>query len=152
MDRLVPSDAARDRIAPLIIGRPDRKGSTGRNNPMFVEGARWIARTGSPRRALPEMFGRRSRKGVWRRIPEALCDDPDLEDLIVDPTVVRPRRHAAEAKKGGLRIMPLAAGRAPGSAWPSASRAVARACDAPPVMEATRPGPVAWPRGLAPRW
>jgi hypothetical protein len=39
MERLVLSDAAWERIAPLIIGRPDQKGSTGRDNRMFVEGA-----------------------------------------------------------------------------------------------------------------
>ena len=66
MDRLVPNDAARDRIAPLIIGRPDRKGSTGRNNPMFVEGVPWIARTGSARRDLPEVFG--AWNSVLRRV------------------------------------------------------------------------------------
>src|ERR1700722_10779843 len=38
MDRLVLSDAAWERMAPLIIGRPDQKGSTGRDNRMFVEG------------------------------------------------------------------------------------------------------------------
>ena len=38
MDRLVLSDAAWERIAPLIIGRPDQQGSTGRDNRMFVEG------------------------------------------------------------------------------------------------------------------
>ncbi len=38
MDRLVLNDAAWERIAPLIIGRPDQKGSTGRDNRMFVEG------------------------------------------------------------------------------------------------------------------
>jgi hypothetical protein len=37
-DRLVLSDAAWERMAPLIIGRPDQKGSTGRDNRMFVEG------------------------------------------------------------------------------------------------------------------
>jgi putative transposase len=37
MDRLVLSDAAWERIAPLIIGRPDQKGSTGRDNRMFVD-------------------------------------------------------------------------------------------------------------------
>jgi hypothetical protein len=37
MDRLVLSDAAWERMAPLIIGRPDQKGSTGRNNRMFVD-------------------------------------------------------------------------------------------------------------------
>jgi transposase len=55
--RLVLSDAAWDRMAPLIIGRPDQKGSTGRDNRMFVEGVLWIVRTGSPWRDLPEVFG-----------------------------------------------------------------------------------------------
>jgi putative transposase len=41
MERLVLSDAARERMAPLIIGRPDQKGSTGRDNRMFVEGVLW---------------------------------------------------------------------------------------------------------------
>jgi transposase len=43
-DRLVLSDAAWERMAPLIIGRPDQKGSTGRDNRMFVEGVLWIVR------------------------------------------------------------------------------------------------------------
>jgi len=38
MDRLVLSDAAWARMAPLIIGRPDQKGSTGRDKRMFVGG------------------------------------------------------------------------------------------------------------------
>ena len=53
MDRLVLSDAAWERMAPLIIGRPDQKGSTGRDNRMFVEGVLWIVRTGSPWRQHP---------------------------------------------------------------------------------------------------
>jgi putative transposase len=57
MDRLVLSDAAWERMAPLIIGRPDQKGSTGRDNRMFVEGVLWIVRTGSPWRDLPQAFG-----------------------------------------------------------------------------------------------
>ena len=56
MDRLVLSDVAWERMAPLIIGRPDQKGSTGRDNRMFVEGVLWIVRTGSPWRDLPEVF------------------------------------------------------------------------------------------------
>jgi putative transposase len=48
MDRLVLSDAAWERMAPLIIGRLDQKGPTGRDNGMFVEGVLWIVRTGSP--------------------------------------------------------------------------------------------------------
>ncbi|NEV03358.1 transposase, partial [Bradyrhizobium sp. UFLA 03-164] len=38
MDRLVLSDAARERVAPLIIGRPDEEGATGRDKRMVVEG------------------------------------------------------------------------------------------------------------------
>ena len=89
MDRLVLSDGAWDRMAPLIIGRPDQKGSTGRDNRMFVEAVLWIVRTGSPWRDLPEVFGdwnsafrrfsRWSEKGVWWRIFEAMSDDPDFE-------------------------------------------------------------------------
>jgi putative transposase len=93
MDRLVLSDDQWERIAPLIIGRPDQKGSTGRDNRMFVEGVLWIVRTGWPWRDLHEVFGdwntvfrrfsRWSAKGVWWRMFEALSDDPDFEYLIV---------------------------------------------------------------------
>jgi len=119
MERLVLSDAAWERMAPLIIGRPDQKGSTGRDNRMFVEGVLWIVRTGSPWRDLPEAFGdwnsvfrrfsRWSLKGVWWRIFEAMSDDPDFEYLIVDSTIVRAHQHAAGAKKGGLKIRRSAA-------------------------------------------
>src|ERR1700757_555324 len=130
MDRLVLSDAAWARMAPLIIGRPDQKGSTGRNNRMFVEGVLWIVRTGSPWRDLPEAFGdwnsvfrrfsRWSIKGVWWRIFEAMSDDPDFEYLIVDSTIVRAHQHAAGAKKGGLKIRRSAACAARYT-WPSAA-------------------------------
>src|SRR3984957_9361237 len=103
MDRLVLSDAAWERMAPLIIGRPDQKGSTGRDNRMFVEGVLWIVRTGSPWRDLPQAFGdwnsvfrrfsRWSLKGVWRRIFAAVSDDPDFEYLIIDSTIVRAPEH-----------------------------------------------------------
>ena len=82
MDRLVLSDAAWERMAPLIIGRPDQKGSTGRDNRCSWKACFWIVRTGSPSRDLPEAFGdsnsvfrhfsRWSIKGVWWRIFEAM--------------------------------------------------------------------------------
>ena len=118
MDRLVLCDRQWERVAPLIIGRPDQKGSTGRDNRMFVEGVLWIVRTGAPWRDLPEAFGawnsvfrsfsRWSEKGVWGRIFEAMSDDLDFEYLIIDSTVVRAHQHAAGAKKKGLKIRPLA--------------------------------------------
>jgi putative transposase len=119
LDRLVLSDAAWARMAPLVIGRPDQKGSTGRDNRMFVEGVLWIVRTGSPWRDLPDAFddwnsvfrrfNRWSQKGVWWRIFVAMSDDPDFEYLIVDSTIIRGHQHAAGAKKGGLKIRPSTA-------------------------------------------
>jgi len=113
MDRLVLSDEQWACISGLIIGRPDQRGSTGRDNRMFVEGVLWIVRTGSPWRDLPEVFGewnsvfrrfsRWSQKGVWQRIFDALSDDPDFEYLIIDSTIIRAHQHASGAK-GGLKI------------------------------------------------
>jgi hypothetical protein len=37
-----------DRMAPLIIGRPDLRGLTGCDSRMVVEGVQWIVRTGLP--------------------------------------------------------------------------------------------------------
>ena len=101
MDRLVLSDEQWDRVSGLIIGRPDQRGSTGRDNRMFVEGVLWIVRTGSPWRDLPEVFGewnsvfrrfsRWSQKGVWQRIFDAMSDDPDF----VMPTRGEPQRASA---------------------------------------------------------
>src|SRR4051795_9425966 len=113
MDRLVLREEQGEQISGLSIGRPDQRGSTGRDNRMFVEGVLWIVRTGSPWRDLPETFGewnsvfrrfsRWSAKGVWQRIFTAMSDDPDFEYLIVDSTIVRAHQHASGAK-GGLKI------------------------------------------------
>jgi putative transposase len=115
MDRLILCDQQWERIAAHIIGNGRTRGSSGRNNRMFVEGVLWIVRTGSPWRDLPEAFGcwnsafrrfsRWSAKGVWHRIFAAMADDPDFEYLILDSTIVRAHQHAAGAKRG-LRIRP----------------------------------------------
>ena len=116
--RLVLSDDQWQRIESLCTGKAYDRGATGRNNRMFVEGVLWIARTGSPWRDLPPVFGawnsvftrfnRWSRGGVWRRIFAALSDDPDFEYAIIDSTIVRAHQHAAGAK-GGLKIRRSAA-------------------------------------------
>ena len=73
---------------------------------MFGDAVLGIAKTGPPGRDLPERFGnganvwkrfrRWAKKGVWQRVFEAL-QDPDLEWLILDSTVVRAHPHAAGA-------------------------------------------------------
>ena len=116
--RLVLQDEQWARIEPLCAGKESDPGGRGENNRLFVEGVLWIARTGSPWRDLPVVFGswnsvwrrfdRWSQSGVWHRIFAALADDPDFEYLIIDSTIVRAHQHAAGAK-GGLKIRRLAA-------------------------------------------
>jgi transposase len=104
-------------MSPHIIGDERTRGSSGRDNRMFIEAVLWIVRTGSPWRDLPEAFGawnsvfrrfsRWSHKGIWWRMFAAMSDDPDFEYLILDSTIVRAHQHAAGAKRG-LQIRPLA--------------------------------------------
>ena len=104
------SDEDWDRVKDLLPGRAGLPGATAKDNRLFVDAVLWIGKTGAPWRDLPERFGnwnnvwrrfdRWSRKGVWREVFEAL-QDPDLEWLILDSTIVRAHPHAAGAKKGG---------------------------------------------------
>ena len=55
VDRLVLDDKDWSRIAPHIIGDERSRGTSGRDNRMFIEAVLWIVRTGSPWRDLPEM-------------------------------------------------------------------------------------------------
>ncbi len=97
------------RIKDFLPGRSGDPGVTAKDNRLFVNAVLWIAKTGAPWRDLPERFGnwnsvwrrfdRWGAKGVWKRVFEAL-QDPDLDWMIIDSTVVRAHQHAA-GKKGG---------------------------------------------------
>lgn len=118
MSRRTLTDQQWEKIESLVPGKPGDRGASGRDNRRFVDAVLWIARSGAPWRDLPEdlgnwnsvakRFARWSKRGVWRRLFEALADDPDFEYLIVDATIVRAHQHAAGAK-GGLKIRPSAA-------------------------------------------
>ena len=102
------TDADWTRIEDLLPGRPGQPGWLAEDNRLFVDAVLWIARTGAPWRDLPERFGnwnsvwrrfdRWARTGVWAKVFEAL-QDPDLEWLILDSTVIRAHPCAAGAKK-----------------------------------------------------
>ena len=107
------SDAQWARIAALVPGKDGDPGRHGRDNRLFVDAVLWECRTGAPWRDLPAEFGnwnsvfRRFRRwaqnGVWSRIFEILIEDPDLEHLIIDATIIRAHQHAAGGK-GGVKI------------------------------------------------
>ena len=106
------SDTQWERIAPLVSGKAGDPGRHGEDNRLFVEAVLWLGRTGAPWRDLPETFGhwnsifrrfsRWAKRGVWSRVLAALSDDPDLEHVIIDATIVRAHQHAAGGK-GGLK-------------------------------------------------
>jgi transposase len=99
------------RIKDLLPGKAGDPGVTARDNRLFIDAVLWIARTGAPWPDLPERFGkfdtvyqrfnRWAKRGVWRRIMEALGGDADLEHLLLDSTIVRAHQHAAGAEKKG---------------------------------------------------
>ncbi len=109
MERKLLRDDQWERIRDILPGKPCDPGATAKDNRLFVEAILWIARTGAPWRDLPlelgnwhttyTRFSRWVRKGVWQRVVEAVTDDPDLEALLIDSTIVRVHQHGTGALK-----------------------------------------------------
>lgn len=120
MQRHEIEQEAWERIEGLLPGKAGDPGVTAADNRLFINAVFWIAKTGAPWRDLPPRFGlwnsvfqrfnRWSKKGIWQKVAEALADDPDLEWLMIDSTVVRAHQHAA-GKKGGKKANSSAAAR-----------------------------------------
>jgi transposase len=118
-----------DRIEGLLPGQPGQHGKAAKDNRLFVDAVLWVAETGAPCRDLPGRFGnwnsawrrfdRRSNKGVWQRVFEAL-QDPDREWLVPDSTVIRAHPCAAGAEKKAT-----AAAARPSRRWGAAAAASA---------------------------
>jgi transposase len=91
------------RLTPQIYTRNEQK------TRMFVEAVYWVMRTGTPWRDLPSEFGKWnsvfnryadwSDKGVWQKMVVHFSDDPDMEWLLLDSTIVRAHPCAAGAPK-----------------------------------------------------
>lgn len=109
------------KMEPHCRGKANDPGRSGGDNRWFLEAVLWIARTGSPWRDLPPVFGkwntvfRRYRDwvktDVFQRLFEAVSGNPDMEFAMVDGTIVKVHRHGQGAK-GGLKARPSAAPKA----------------------------------------
>ena len=96
------------KMATLLPGKVGDVGRSATDNRLFINAMLWIARSGAPWRDLPEGFGpwnsayrrfrRWAKSGVWQTVFEAL-QEPDLDWLMIDSTVVRAHQHAAGQKK-----------------------------------------------------
>ena len=115
MDRFVLTDAQWLKMEPLCLGKATDPGRTGGDGRLFLEAVLWIARTGSPWRDLPPSLGNWNsvfkrfrdwvKADVFKRIFDALSDDPDMEYAMADATIVKVHRHGQGAK-GGLKARP----------------------------------------------
>lgn len=114
-ERCVITDRQWALIAPLCLGKKSDPGRTGGDGRLFLEAVLWIARTGSPWRDLPPCFGKWNtvfkrfrdwvKADVFKRIFDAVSEDPDMEFAMIDGTIVKVHRHGQGAK-GGLRARP----------------------------------------------
>jgi transposase len=76
----------------------------------FIEAIIWMSRTGAQWRELPERYGRWnsvfcrfnewSKKNIWQQLHEYCIQDPDLEYVMIDATIIRANACAAGYKKG----------------------------------------------------
>lgn len=115
MRRYEITDQQWQRLAHLLPGKVGDVGRSAIDNRLFINAVIWIARSGAPWRDLPERFGpwnsvyrrfrRWAKSGVWQHVFDEL-QEPDLEWLMIDSTVVRAHQHSAGQKK---MILPASA-------------------------------------------
>ncbi len=110
MDRFSLTDAQWEKMAPFCLGKATDPGCTGEDARLFVEAVLWIARTGSPWRDLPPSFGNWNtvfkrfrdwvKADVFKRMFDAVSDEPDMEYAMVDATIVRVHPPRVGRKRG----------------------------------------------------
>ena len=114
-ERFVITERQWDLMEPHCLGKKSDPGRTGGDGRLFLEAVLWIARTGSPWRDLPSALGNWNtvfkrfrdwvKADVFRRIFDAVSDEPDMEFAMIDGTIVKVHRHG-QGVKGGLKARP----------------------------------------------
>jgi len=109
MDTIRLSDEQWTQIRDFLKQDPNVYLGNEANCRLFVEAVIWISRSGAQWRLLPSEYGKWNsvykryagwcEKGVWKRMMETFADDPDMENGIIDSTIVRAHPCAAGAQK-----------------------------------------------------
>lgn len=115
MRRYEITDQQWDKIAHLLAGKEGDVGRSATDNRLFINAILWVARSGAPWRDLPLRFGpwnsvyrrfrRWAQKGVWKTIFDEL-QEPDLDWIMIDSTIVRAHQHAAGQARPGQKSEP----------------------------------------------
>ncbi len=129
-----------DRVYGLL--RQERKIHTKEREAVrvFLEAVCWIDRSGAQWRFLPATYGewnsvykrfaRWDDLGVWGRLFDQVADDPDLQAVLIDATVVRahacaagaPQKTAGRRRRGWDARAAASAPRSTSSSTPSVTR------------------------------
>jgi len=113
-----------DKLLVFLKGCPGIYVGDKRECRRFIEGILWMPRSGAQWRLLPDKYGkwncvykrfnRWSERRVWDRMHTFFANDPDMESIMIDSTIVRAHPCAAGAVKKAEREENQALGRSRG--------------------------------------
>lgn len=109
MSNITIQDKQWEKIYPFLKSHPRAYAGEESNCRLFVKAVLWITRSGAQWRFLPEQYGnwnsiykrfaRWCDHKIWEDMHQHFIEDPDMENIIIDSTVVRAHPCAAGALK-----------------------------------------------------